>query len=171
MISIFRPSHGVIADATTSFAPRPHQPVALLVAFSVFTPLVMASFIISLPMLCVMCFTIGLMYWSLHEVAREIEDPFRYKPNDLPLEDIQRQFNERISMAYLVFASESVRLSLAGTQNSVESTDLPAFEASIRDDIVHAATDPSKYAKIIHADVSSVHDDDGIRLNDMNGDV
>ena len=106
-----------------------------------FTPIVMAAFILHLPMLCVMCFTVGLMYWSLHEVAREIEEPFRYQPNDLPLRTIQRQFNERISVAYRMVVGGGA------PRPAILSLALPAFEAGIRDDIAHAAADPLAFAE------------------------
>lgn len=34
--------------------------------------------------------------WALNEVARDIEDPFTYEPNDIPLARLQYQFNERL---------------------------------------------------------------------------
>lgn len=33
-----------------------------------------------------------LTYWALNEVARDLEDPFIYDPNDLPLARIQVEF-------------------------------------------------------------------------------
>jgi hypothetical protein len=38
-------------------------------------------------------------YWALNEVARELEDPYCFPPNDLPLARLQYQFNERILAA------------------------------------------------------------------------
>lgn len=35
-------------------------------------------------------------YWALNEVARELEDPYCFEPNDIPLARLQYQFNERI---------------------------------------------------------------------------
>ena len=45
-------------------------------------------------------FTVGA-YWGLHEVARDLEDPFisalgRPGPNDLPAATLQRDFNQRL---------------------------------------------------------------------------
>lgn len=35
-------------------------------------------------------------YWALNEVSREMEDPFCFEPNDIPLARLQYQFNERL---------------------------------------------------------------------------
>jgi predicted membrane chloride channel (bestrophin family) len=57
-------------------------------------PILMLSFVQNellgfvLNSLTVMCFT------GLHEVARELENPFQNVPNDLPLNNFQGQFNE-----------------------------------------------------------------------------
>jgi len=37
---------------------------------------------------------------GLHEVARELEDPFRNFPNDLPLNSLHDQFNEALINMY-----------------------------------------------------------------------
>ena len=43
----------------------------------------------------VMCLT------SLHEVARELENPFQNVPNDIPLNNFQAQFNEGLMVMFL----------------------------------------------------------------------
>mmetsp|Transcript_888 Transcript_888/g.1607 ORF Transcript_888/g.1607 Transcript_888/m.1607 type:complete len:87 (-) Transcript_888:1136-1396(-) len=48
----------------------------------------------SLNLLTVMCFT------GLHEVARELENPFVNVPNDIPLNNFQAQFNEALMMMF-----------------------------------------------------------------------
>ena len=35
-------------------------------------------------------------YYTLNEVARDLEDPFVYDPNDLPMATLQFNFNERL---------------------------------------------------------------------------
>lgn len=40
-----------------------------------------------------------LTYWSLNEVARDIEAPFLYPPNDLSLPLLQHGFNQRLLAA------------------------------------------------------------------------
>jgi len=43
-----------------------------------------------------MSFIIVLMYYTLNEVARDLEDPFNFDPNELPLVVMQDQFNAKI---------------------------------------------------------------------------
>ena len=49
----------------------------------------------------VMCFT------GLHEVAKELENPFKNAPNDTPLNNFQAQFNEAIISVFLGFHPDS----------------------------------------------------------------
>lgn len=35
------------------------------------------------------------LYFCINEVCRELEDPFNYEPNDLPLTQLCYEFNER----------------------------------------------------------------------------
>jgi len=44
----------------------------------------------------VMGMSVTWALWALNEVARDIEDPFTYEPNDIPLARLQHQFNERL---------------------------------------------------------------------------
>ena len=48
-------------------------------------------------LLTVMCFT------GLHEVARELENPFQNVPNDIPLNNFQAQFNEGLMQMFSGF--------------------------------------------------------------------
>jgi predicted membrane chloride channel (bestrophin family) len=41
-------------------------------------------------------FMVVLMYFTLNEVARDLEDPFAFDPNELPLVIMQRDFNAKI---------------------------------------------------------------------------
>jgi|EP00966_Prymnesium_polylepis_P111825 hypothetical protein len=43
-----------------------------------------------------MTFIAVLTYFTLHEVARELEDPFIHPPNVAPLSAIQKTFNKRL---------------------------------------------------------------------------
>lgn len=78
--------------------PFPHaQITSLIVLVAVgFMPVLMLSFISNnifgffANLITVMCFT------GLHEVARELENPFQNAPNDVPLNHFQAQFNESI---------------------------------------------------------------------------
>lgn len=71
----------------------------LVVDFFV-TPLLMITFVYDpwmgaiLNLFSVLCFT------GLHEVAREIEDPFQNVPNDVPLNNYQAQFNEGLMIMF-----------------------------------------------------------------------
>jgi len=44
---------------------------------------------------------------GLHEVARELENPFSNAPNDLPLTTFQAQFNEALVTVYAGFHPDS----------------------------------------------------------------
>jgi len=44
-------------------------------------------------------FVVVLCYFSLHEVARELEDPFVHPPNEAPLVSMQQSFNARLVAA------------------------------------------------------------------------
>jgi len=83
--------------------PFPHAQITtlfmLVVDFFV-TPLLMVTFVFNplmgavLNLFSVLCFT------GLHEVAREIEDPFQNVPNDVPLNNYQAQFNEGLMIMF-----------------------------------------------------------------------
>ena len=51
--------------------------VALLVGFGILTPFVVVAYVINIWICCLLIFVIGMMYWALHEVSREIEEPFK----------------------------------------------------------------------------------------------
>ena len=61
-----------------------------------FVPVLMLTFVTSellgfmLNLLTVMCFA------GLHEVARELENPFQNAPNDLPANNLHGQYNEAL---------------------------------------------------------------------------
>eukprot|EP00201_Polytomella_parva_P019898 CAMPEP_0175045680 /NCGR_PEP_ID=MMETSP0052_2-20121109/4580_1 /TAXON_ID=51329 ORGANISM="Polytomella parva, Strain SAG 63-3" /NCGR_SAMPLE_ID=MMETSP0052_2 /ASSEMBLY_ACC=CAM_ASM_000194 /LENGTH=86 /DNA_ID=CAMNT_0016309283 /DNA_START=923 /DNA_END=1183 /DNA_ORIENTATION=- len=44
-----------------------------------------------------MSFITVMTYWSLNEVANEMEDPFGYDPNDLPLTCFQYDLNPQLT--------------------------------------------------------------------------
>jgi len=52
---------------------------------------------------CFLNFTTVLCFVGLHEVARELENPFRNIPNDLPLMTFQEQLNEALITMYAGF--------------------------------------------------------------------
>jgi predicted membrane chloride channel (bestrophin family) len=105
-----------------SYNPFPF-PSAQLTSFFVFTvlillPSVMLSYtrvtIVGLlfNFLTVMCFT------GLHEVARELEEPFRNTPNDIPLNNFQGQYNESLMTMFYGYHPDSNR-ELYKQQNEV----------------------------------------------------
>ena len=57
----------------------------MLVLYALTVPLVIVAFVKSTWMGLVVNFLCVQSYWGLNEVARDLEDPFVYDPNDLPL--------------------------------------------------------------------------------------
>lgn len=47
-------------------------------------------------LLILMNFIVFMTYFSLNELARDLEDPFVFDPNDLPILKMQYAFNERM---------------------------------------------------------------------------
>lgn len=68
----------------------------LLLVFSLTCPLLIVSWIEPLWLGVVLDFFCVQTYWALNEVARDLEDPYVYEPNDLPLARLQYQFNKRL---------------------------------------------------------------------------
>jgi predicted membrane chloride channel (bestrophin family) len=56
---------------------------------------------------CSLNFFTVACFVGLHEVARELEDPFFNIPNDLPLTTFQAQFNEALLTMYAGFHPDS----------------------------------------------------------------
>jgi len=57
----------------------------MLVMYALTVPLVVVAFVDSTWLGIVVNFFCVQSYWCLNEVARDLEDPFVYDPNDLPL--------------------------------------------------------------------------------------
>lgn len=55
-----------------------------------------ASFVANVPVAVLTTFAAVHTYVTLNEVARDIEDPFFYDPNQLPLPQMQYKMNERL---------------------------------------------------------------------------
>ena len=64
--------------------------------------LLFASFVTRVDFACVLNFTTTLCFIGIHEVARELENPYFAVPNDLPLNHFQAQFNEALVAGMLV---------------------------------------------------------------------
>jgi predicted membrane chloride channel (bestrophin family) len=82
--------------------PFPHAQITTLFVLVIvgFIPVLMLTYLTNeafgfvLNMCTVMCFT------GLHEVARELENPFQNVPNDIPLNNFQAQFNEGLMVMF-----------------------------------------------------------------------
>lgn len=86
--------------ATTPFPYPWSQMVAfLLLFFSVSNPLMFLAYVNRLWLAIVLSAFASLTYWSVNEVARDVEDPFCYDPNDIPVARIQWEFNKKLLAA------------------------------------------------------------------------
>ena len=89
--------------------PFPHAQLTILfigIIVWVF-PFLFFSFVNKVALACILNFTTVLCFVGLHEVARELENPFRNVPNDLPLTTFQAQFNEALITMYAGFNPDS----------------------------------------------------------------
>ncbi|KAG2432141.1 hypothetical protein HXX76_009067 [Chlamydomonas incerta] len=86
--------------ATTQFPfPWAQVVMAFLAILGSLLPFVVTSFVDQLWMAVTLSFIVVLTYWSLNEVATEMEDPFGFDPNDLPLARYAFDFNNGIISA------------------------------------------------------------------------
>lgn len=63
--------------------------LVLLIIFAGTLPLMVVAFIDKLWLAIIIDFFSVQAYWALNEVARDVEDPWVYEPNDLPLARLQ----------------------------------------------------------------------------------
>jgi predicted membrane chloride channel (bestrophin family) len=101
-------SYQVLNDAMNSFHllqgvsdipfpfPYSNAIVLILCIYTLTVPMLMWIWIQSSWFGALLAFIATFTYWTLNEIARDLEDPFLYEPNDLPLPRIQFLFNERI---------------------------------------------------------------------------
>jgi predicted membrane chloride channel (bestrophin family) len=82
--------------------PFPHAQITAVfsVAIMFIFPLLYFEYINSLVFSCVLNFATVLCFLGVHEVARELENPFVNVPNDIPLTTFQAQFNEALVTFY-----------------------------------------------------------------------
>lgn len=73
-----------IADTPFPF-PWAQMVLIMLLMYAMTVPLVVVGFVDSIWLGCLVNFFCVQSYWCLNEVARDLEDPFVYDPNDLPL--------------------------------------------------------------------------------------
>ena len=77
-----------IADTPFPF-PWAQMVLVMLLMYAISVPLVVVAFVDSMWMGIVVNFFCVQSYWCLNEVARDLEDPFVYDPNDLPMSRYQ----------------------------------------------------------------------------------
>jgi len=93
------------AKITYTPFPFPHaQITSIFVFFLCFlVPLLMICFVENVTVAIILNFFTMLCFVGLHEVARELEQPFINSPNDLPLNYYQAQFNEALQVMFTGF--------------------------------------------------------------------
>ena len=74
----------VLADTPFPF-PWAQIVLIMLILYALIVPLIVVAFVNRMWIGLVINFLSVQSYWSLNEVARDLEDPFVYDPNDLPL--------------------------------------------------------------------------------------
>lgn len=84
-----------IADTPFPF-PVSQLVSGVLVMFAIGLPFFVAAAIKTTWLAFLITFISTWTHYGLNELARDLEDPFLYDPNDLPLARIQYNFNERI---------------------------------------------------------------------------
>lgn len=72
---------------------------ALRRADTITVPCMLVGWLDELWAALVLDFISVLTYWTINEVARDIEDVFFYDPNDAPLARLQWDFNRRLLAA------------------------------------------------------------------------
>ena len=77
--------------------------LVMLLLYAVSVPLVVVAFVDSMWMGIVVDFICVQSYWCLNEVARDLEDPFVYDPNDLPLARYQVPIQVCCASCYVLF--------------------------------------------------------------------
>ena len=82
--------------------PFPHGQMTAVFSFTILFifPILFQSYVNELWFACFMNTLTVLCFLGLHEVARELENPFHNIPNDLPLTTFQAQINEALVTMY-----------------------------------------------------------------------
>jgi len=89
--------------------PFPHAQIAALFVWVsiVCIPLMLLQYANYLWLGALMTFFTVLSFSGMHEVAKELENPFRNNPNDLPLCTMQAQFNEAMMVMFVGYHPDS----------------------------------------------------------------
>eukprot|EP00897_Mesotaenium_endlicherianum_P004622 jgi/Mesen1/4188/ME000219S03324 len=78
------------------------QSMALLMHVNALgVPLLMAQWVGSAWLAALMTFIVVFGYYLISEISREIEDPFKFDPNDLPVATLHYDFNVRLVIAFV----------------------------------------------------------------------
>jgi predicted membrane chloride channel (bestrophin family) len=105
--------------------PFPNAQMTVFFAFVIIFvfPLLFFSFLNNIVFGCVMNFTTVLCFLGVHEVARELENPYYAVPNDLPLNHFQTEFNEALITMYAGFHPDCFR-----KEENPKKSDVPNAE-------------------------------------------
>lgn len=86
--------------------------VIFLLIYTLTSPILMVAWVESVWLAVALDFLSVVTFWTLNEVARDLESPFIFPPNDLPLPRMQHNFNERLlSSASAAFEEAVLRYS------------------------------------------------------------
>lgn len=84
------------------------QITSIFIVFIMFIiPMLLLDYCESAPFAIVLNFLTVLVFTGLHEVSRELENPFQNVPNDIPLNNFQAQFNEAVIATFSGFHPDS----------------------------------------------------------------
>lgn len=125
--------------------PFPHAQITSLFVTVVvfFMPILMISFVSNetfafvMNLLTVMCFS------GLHEVARELENPFVNVPNEFPVNNYQAQFNEALMTMFQGYHPDSYWEVGAKEEEEETSTYLPGVSEDPRENDPASPAPPS----------------------------
>jgi predicted membrane chloride channel (bestrophin family) len=93
------------------------QGTEFLMAFSVLLiPLLMDTFVQSSFLGAFLSYFTCVCFFVLYEACRELEDPFLYEPNELPLLKWQSQFNEMLLSVVQMRQQEGISVSSIKTE-------------------------------------------------------
>jgi len=96
---------------------------AVLLVFITSAPVVVAAYVDNVFMSVLLSFVSSAASAALNEVAKEIEDPFGFDPNDLPLKELHEDYNQRV--LYLL-AGDTIEQDIFGTLFSSPSGSVTA---------------------------------------------
>jgi len=104
---------GFMQAKKVSYTPFPLPYLQLvfffLLVLMVSSPLVIVAYVDNMALAACLSFCASLGYFALNEVGRELDDPFRHDPNDLPLSELHYDFNVRlVSLLHMGFRQNTV---------------------------------------------------------------